>query len=77
MIMERVFGVSVRIVDCLAGEVWHDSVLKLEVTERGGEMLGIVYLDLFTRRDKVHMPAHHVVQCGCRRLNQLPIVVLV
>ncbi len=78
-LLQRTFGVTLRLATSQPGEVCHPTVRRIEVLADSGELCGTVYIDLFAREGKSAHAAHHTVQCGCRRGDeaQLPIVVVV
>jgi intermediate peptidase len=65
----HLYGVSLRPADVTSGEVWHADVHKLEVVDEDAGVLGWIYADLFTRRDKSCGAAHYTVRCSRRTDN--------
>ncbi len=57
-------------------EVWHPSVEVYEVSDKNGEMLGTIYLDMHPRENKFNHAAQFSIQSGVKG-QQLPIGVLV
>ncbi len=54
-IFETIFGVELVVETAEPGEVWHPDVYKLAVREAGGgDLLGHIYCDFFTRPGKPH-----------------------
>jgi intermediate peptidase len=61
----RLYGISFRPCGIAPGEVWHDSVRKLEVIDDNG-VIGVIYCDLFSREGKPPSAAHYTVRCSRR-----------
>ncbi|KAL5533896.1 OCT1 [Sanghuangporus baumii] len=80
-LFKHLYGVSLRPVDLLPGEVWHPDVRKLEVVDEESGVIGWIYADLFARRGKAGA-AHYTVRCSRRtddddpRADRLPSQVL-
>ena len=65
-LFKRLFGLSFRLTETAAGEVWHPDVKKLEVSDEDGGVIGWIYADLFGREGKPHGAAHYTVRCSRR-----------
>ncbi|WWD01447.1 hypothetical protein V866_008391 [Kwoniella sp. B9012] len=65
-IFKKLYGISFvpRSVD--SGEVWHDSVRRLDVVDENEGTIGIIYCDLFSRTNKPPSAAHYTVRCSRR-----------
>lgn len=61
----RLYGISFRPCASAPGEIWHDSVRKLEVVDENG-IIGVIYCDLFSREGKPPSAAHYTVRCSRR-----------
>lgn len=71
-LFKRIYGVEFVPVAMAAGESWHPLVRKLQVVcEREGP-IGILYLDLYARREKNGHPAHYSIVCGRRVFDDEP-----
>eukprot|EP00040_Diaphanoeca_grandis_P030756 m.182525 g.182525 ORF g.182525 m.182525 type:complete len:700 (+) comp32119_c9_seq1:308-2407(+) len=64
VVTQNIFGISLVVVEPAAGEVWHEDVKKLEIVHETEGTLGIMYCDLFERRDKTTGAAHYTIQTG-------------
>lgn len=80
-IVEHLFGLKMHRINADEGELWHDSVQKVQITEQSGEVLGHIFLDLHPREGKYEHAAHFSVRCGRQPAEQTtyqtPIVALV
>ena len=72
-IFEKAFGVQLRPSDCSLNEIWSSGVRKLELWKledghndqaKQTELLGIIYMDLFSRENKYLNAAHFTLRCG-------------
>ena len=55
-------------------------MIKLNVVDSDGKILGIIYCDLYERKGKAHQDCHYTIQGGCILPDgsyQLPIVVVI
>lgn len=75
-----VFGVSLVPVAALAGELCHSSIVKTNVVDQSGRMLGTLYLDLYAREGKSNAPCVYNIMSGCDGAHlsspQLPVALL-
>ncbi|KAK4688643.1 hypothetical protein P7C73_g1446, partial [Tremellales sp. Uapishka_1] len=62
----KLYGISFVPCDVEIGEVWHDSVRKLKVVDESEGEIGVIYCDLFSRKDKPPSAAHYTVRCSRR-----------
>ncbi|KAK6926367.1 Peptidase M3A/M3B catalytic domain [Dillenia turbinata] len=80
ILAESLFGATFHAVPVAPGESWHPDVLKMSVYHPEEGEIGILYLDLHSRRGKYPGCAHFAIKGG-RRLSeteyQLPVVALV
>ena len=90
-LLNTMFGIVLRRRDLKPGEAWagpSTGILSYSIETSNGGPLGHVYLDLFSRRDKIPASAHFTIRCGCTNASswqgqeegqrhQLPIVALV
>jgi mitochondrial intermediate peptidase len=65
-LFRHLYGISLRPVDVISGEVWHADVTKLEVVDEQKGVIGWIYADLFARRGKASGAAHYTVRCSRR-----------
>ncbi len=65
-LFQALYGVSLRVAEVTAGEVWHTDVRKLEVIDEQVGVLGWIYADLFARMGKPGGAAHYTVRCSRR-----------
>lgn len=85
-LLDSLFGITLVSETVTTEEVWTSSensqsgVLKFTL-QREGDLLGTIYLDLYSRPNKFNGAAHFTIQCGCSNTvegdRQLPIVALV
>ena len=64
LLVERLFGVTLRAAKLAPGEGWAPGVRKLTATHPDAGPLGCVYLDLLPRRHKTPGAAHFVIRAG-------------
>lgn len=80
IIFKTLFNVQLDICETVNGEVWHQDVVKIGVTDSyTNTLLGYIYCDFFERQSKPHQDCHFTIQGGCRLSDgsyQVPIVVL-
>eukprot|EP01117_Protostelium_nocturnum_P006120 TRINITY_DN2205_c1_g1_i1.p1 TRINITY_DN2205_c1_g1~~TRINITY_DN2205_c1_g1_i1.p1 ORF type:complete len:664 (+),score=264.51 TRINITY_DN2205_c1_g1_i1:154-2145(+) len=57
----QLFGISLKPIPFKSNEQWHSSVIKLELSE-GGKVIGILYLDIFNRSEKIGGSATYAIQ---------------
>ncbi|KAF7303178.1 Mitochondrial intermediate peptidase [Mycena kentingensis (nom. inval.)] len=65
-LFRHLYGISLRPVDVVQGEVWHKDVTKLEVVDEQKGVIGWIYADLFARHGKAGGAAHFTVRCSRR-----------
>lgn len=65
-LFQHLYGISLRPVTPVSGEVWHADVQKLEVVDEEKGIVGWIYADLFARRGKASGAAHYTVRCSRR-----------
>ncbi|KAF8347102.1 mitochondrial intermediate peptidase, partial [Amanita rubescens] len=65
-LFQHLYGISLRPVTPVSGEVWHADVQKLEVVDEEKGIIGWIYADLFARRGKASGAAHYTVRCSRR-----------
>lgn len=78
-IVQNLFDVSFSVVQPGPGETWDSDVIKLNVLDHHGQVLGVIYCDLYERKGKAHQDCHYTIQGGCSLPDgsyQLPIVVV-
>lgn len=88
--LDSLFGISLEAEVLRAGEGWvdtqHASGVSKYSLQKDGDVLGTVYLDLYSRPNKFNSAAHFTVRCGCSSAlrteasveeRQLPVVALV
>lgn len=63
-LLDRLYGVRFVARDALPGETWHPEVKRLDVVSDAGELLAVLYCDLFYRPQKSPNPAHFTVRCS-------------
>lgn len=64
MLYSRLYGIRLVPRETLPGEVWHPDVRRLDVVSEKGELLAVLYCDLFYREAKSQNPAHYTVRCS-------------
>ena len=62
----RLYGISFRPISVAPGEVWHDSVRRIDVIDETEGQIGVIYCDLFSRVGKPPSAAHYTVRCSRR-----------
>lgn len=65
-LFSRLYGISFRPASVAPGEVWHESVRRLDVVDEKEGLIGIMYCDLFSRDGKPPNAAHYTVRCSRR-----------
>ncbi|TEA22821.1 Mitochondrial intermediate peptidase [Colletotrichum sidae] len=60
----RLYGISFRPRESQPGETWHEDVRRLDVVTDTGDLIAVLYCDLFFRKDKSPNPAHFTVRCS-------------
>ncbi|TRM66100.1 mitochondrial intermediate peptidase mitochondrial precursor [Schizophyllum amplum] len=65
-LFRHLYGINLRPVKPLSGEVWHPDVHKLEVMDEEKGVIGHIYADVFARRGKASGAAHYTVRCSRR-----------
>ncbi|KAJ2766407.1 Mitochondrial intermediate peptidase, partial [Coemansia nantahalensis] len=68
-LFQRLYGVELRAAAPQPGEIWHPEVRKLEVVGEDGQLLGLVYCDVFARSSKAHVGAAHFTARCARRID--------
>jgi len=62
----KLYGISFRPATVAPGEVWHESVRRLDVVDEVEGQIGVIYCDLFSREGKPPSAAHYTVRCSRR-----------
>lgn len=78
-IVKEVFGLKLINVEINDDETWHPSILKFQCNQ-DDKLLGYIYLDLFTRENKLESAATSTIQLGKYLSNgeyQIPSVCLI
>ncbi|KAI8321148.1 zincin [Martensiomyces pterosporus] len=68
-VFKSLYGVELRAATPQPGEIWHPEVRKLEVVGESGQLLGVVYCDVFSRSSKAHVGAAHFTARCARRVD--------
>ncbi|KAJ1942906.1 Mitochondrial intermediate peptidase, partial [Linderina macrospora] len=68
-VFKSLYGVELRAAMPRPGEIWHPEVRKLEVVDENGQLLGIIYCDVFSRSSKAHVGAAHFTARCARRID--------
>ncbi|KAJ1961318.1 Mitochondrial intermediate peptidase [Dipsacomyces acuminosporus] len=68
-VFKSLYGVELRAATPQPGEIWHPEVRKLEVVDENGQLLGVVYCDVFSRSSKAHVGAAHFTARCARRVD--------
>ncbi|KAJ2800518.1 Mitochondrial intermediate peptidase [Coemansia guatemalensis] len=68
-VFKNLYGVELRAATPQPGEIWHPEVRKLEVVDEEGQLLGLVYCDVFSRNSKAHVGAAHFTARCARRVD--------
>jgi intermediate peptidase len=63
-LFNTVYGIRLCPEETLPGETWHDEVRRLDVVDDLGNVVAVVYCDLFARPGKSHNPAHFTLRCS-------------
>ncbi|EJD03583.1 mitochondrial intermediate peptidase [Fomitiporia mediterranea MF3/22] len=71
-LFKHLYGVTLRPLDAVSGELWHPDVRKLEVVDKDAGVIGWIYADLFARKGKASGAAHYTVRCSRRTDNDDP-----
>lgn len=65
-LFSRLYGISFRPAPVAPGEVWHESVRRVDVVDEVEGPIGVIYCDLFSRAGKPPSAAHYTVRCSRR-----------
>ncbi|XP_067215907.1 mitochondrial intermediate peptidase isoform X2 [Linepithema humile] len=79
ILTRSLYGVELKSVSVLAGEVWANNIHKLAVIDEEEGILGYIYCDFYERAGKPNQDCHFTIQGGKRLPDgtyQIPIVVL-
>eukprot|EP00884_Botryococcus_braunii_P022961 jgi/Botrbrau1/9349/Bobra.354_2s0008.2 len=79
-LVDRVFNLVLLPVQLTNEEAWAPGLQKMEVWQKGGDLLGQIYLDLHPRAGKFGHAAHFTLRCGRQLENgerQTAVVALV
>ncbi|KAJ2389273.1 Mitochondrial intermediate peptidase, partial [Coemansia sp. RSA 2603] len=68
-VFKSLYGVELRAAIPQPGEIWHPEVRKLEAIDEQGQLLGLVYSDVFARPSKSHVGAAHFTSRCARRID--------
>ncbi|OLN88598.1 Mitochondrial intermediate peptidase [Colletotrichum chlorophyti] len=60
----RLYGIQFKPRESQPGETWHEDVRRLDVVTDTGDLIAVLYCDLFFREDKSPNPAHFTVRCS-------------
>ncbi|KAF4446330.1 hypothetical protein F53441_10018 [Fusarium austroafricanum] len=63
-LFDRLYGIRLVLRETLPGETWHPEVKRLDVVTDNGELIAVLYCDLFHRPQKSGNPAHFTVRCS-------------
>lgn len=63
-LFNRLYGIRFIPRETLPGETWHEDVRRLDVVTDTGDLIAVLYCDLFYREDKSPNPAHFTVRCS-------------
>ncbi|KAL2756378.1 hypothetical protein ACRALDRAFT_2105636 [Sodiomyces alcalophilus JCM 7366] len=63
-LFDRLYGIRFIPRETLPGETWHEDVRRLDVVTDTGDLIAVLYCDLFFREDKSPNPAHFTVRCS-------------
>ncbi|KAF5686425.1 mitochondrial intermediate peptidase [Fusarium circinatum] len=63
-LFDRLYGIRLVLRETLPGETWHPEVKRLDVVTDKGELIAVLYCDLFHRPQKSGNPAHFTVRCS-------------
>lgn len=64
MLFNRLYGIRLVPREALPGEVWHPDVRRLDVVSDKGDLVAVLYCDLYFREAKSPNPAHYTVRCS-------------
>ncbi|KAL2114669.1 hypothetical protein VUR80DRAFT_2649 [Thermomyces stellatus] len=64
ILFNRLYGIRLVPREPLPGEVWHPDVRRLDVVSEKGDLIAVLYCDLFFREEKSPNPAHYTVRCS-------------
>lgn len=63
-LFNRLYGIRFVPREALPGEVWHPDVRRLDVLSEKGDLIAVLYCDLYYRAGKSPNPAHYTVRCS-------------
>ncbi|PNP53865.1 hypothetical protein FNYG_15698 [Fusarium nygamai] len=63
-LFDRLYGIRLVLRETLPGETWHPEVKRLDVVTDKGQLIAVLYCDLFHRPQKSGNPAHFTVRCS-------------
>ncbi len=71
MLYKTLFRVELTVEPVEEGELWHPDVYKVSVRdlENGGQVLGQIYCDFFTRPEKPYQDCHFTIRGGRQMAN--------
>lgn len=64
ILFNRLYGIRFVPRDPLPGEVWDPEVRRLDVVSEKGDLIAVLYCDLYYRDEKSPNPAHYTVRCS-------------
>lgn len=64
ILFNRLYGIRFVPRGALPGEVWHSDVRRLDVLNDKGELIAVLYCDLYYREGKSPNPAHYTIRCS-------------
>ncbi|SPO00952.1 related to mitochondrial intermediate peptidase precursor [Cephalotrichum gorgonifer] len=64
ILYSRLYGIRFVPRETSPGEVWHPEVQRLDVVSEKGNLVAVLYCDLFARAGKSPNPAHYTVRCS-------------
>lgn len=64
ILFNRLYGIRFVPREPLPGEVWHPDVRRLDVLSEKGDLVAVLYCDLYFREEKSPNPAHYTVRCS-------------
>lgn len=65
-LFSRLYGIRFVPCEMRPGESWHPDIRKLNVVDEQGELVGVIFFDLFSRPGKPAAAAHYTVRCSRR-----------